>query len=168
MHGAHRLLYEDAQHGRQIDVFVDSFVMCHELPLAERINVVPRTLPPADILMTKLQIVQLNAKDRGDLYALLLSHELGHARDDAINLNRIVALTSNDWGLQHTVELNLARLCDGLGEQPLGDHDRAVLAQHIDDLATALEAAPKSRRWKLRAKVGERKQWYEEPEEVDR
>jgi hypothetical protein len=168
LHGARRLLYDDTDHGRQIDVFVDSFSMCHELPLAERIPVLPRTLPPADILMTKLQIVELNAKDRGDLYALLLSHELGHATDDAIDVERIVALSSNDWGLQHTFEINLGRLHEGLSEQPLSDPETRALRQRIDELGAAMDAAHKSRRWKLRAKVGERKQWYDEPEEVDR
>ena len=74
LHGAHRLLYDDPSHGRQIDVFVESFSMCHELPLAEQIPVRPYTLPPADVLMTKLQIVELNEKDQRDLYALLCTH----------------------------------------------------------------------------------------------
>jgi hypothetical protein len=30
-----------------------------------------------------------------------------------------------------------------------------------------IEEAPKSRAWKLRAKIGERKRWYDLPEEVD-
>jgi Uncharacterised nucleotidyltransferase len=173
LHGAHRLLYDDPSHGRQIDVFVESFSMCHELPLAERIPVRPHTLPPADVLMTKLQIVQLNEKDRRDLYALLYSHTVSAGREGEggggdIDVERIVALTANDWGLQHTFELNLSRLRAALPEQPLDAAEAASVAERIDLLAQALERAPKTRRWKLRAKVGERKRWYEEPEEVDR
>jgi hypothetical protein len=169
LHGAHRLLYDDPSHGRQIDVFVESFSMCHELPLAEQIPVRRYTLPAADVLMTKLQIVELNEKDRRDLYALLCTHTVSAGEGEGkIDVGRIVALTSNDWGLQHTFELNLDRLRAALSEQPLDAGDAAAVAERIDVLAKALEDAPKTRKWKLRAKVGERKRWYEEPEEVDR
>lgn len=172
LHGAHRLLYDDQSYGRQIDVFVESFSMCHELPLAEQIPVRRYTLPAADVLMTKLQIVQLNEKDQRDLYALLCTHTVsagqGVAGEGEIDVGRIVALTSNDWGLQHTFELNLDRLRAALSEQPLAADEAAAVAERIDVLAKALEDAPKTRKWKLRAKVGERKRWYEEPEEVDR
>jgi hypothetical protein len=173
LHGARRLLYDDSAHGRQIDVFVDTFSMCHELPLAEQIPIRPYTLPAADVLMTKLQIVELNEKDRRDLYALLCTHTVSAAPgattgEGEIDVGRIVALTSNDWGLQHTFELNLGRLRTALPEQPLAANEAAAVAERIDALDQALEDAPKTRKWKLRAKVGERKRWYEEPEEVDR
>jgi hypothetical protein len=169
LHGARRLLYDDSAHGRQIDVFVDTFSMCHELPLAEQIPARPHTLPAADILMTKLQIVELNEKDQRDLFALLCTHTVATGRGEGeIDVARIAELTSNDWGLQHTFELNLERLRAALGEQPLAAEQAAAVAERIDELARALEEAPKSRKWKLRAKVGERKRWYEEPEEVDR
>jgi hypothetical protein len=165
LNGSRRLLYDDLQHGRQIDVFVETFSMCHSLPLAASLTVRPQTLPAAELLMTKLQIVELNAKDRGDLYALLDSLELG---PEGIDVERIVALTANDWGLQHTFELNLARLRAALTSQPLPPERQDEVARRIDAIAAAMEAAPKSRKWKLRAKVGERKRWYEEPEEIDR
>jgi hypothetical protein len=170
LHGAHRLLYDDLSHDRQVDVFVESFSMCHELPLADRIPFRRQTLPAADVLMTKLQIVRLNEKDRRDLYALLHTHDVspGSNAEDTVDVDRIVALTSNDWGLQHTFELNLDRLRDGLSEQLLDPAEAAAIAQRIDVIAKALADAPKTRKWKLRAKVGERKRWYDEPEEVDR
>jgi hypothetical protein len=168
LNGARRLLFHDPEHGRQIDVFVDSFAMCHELPLAERLSTRPGTLPAAEVLMTKLQIVSLNAKDRSDIFALLHSHEVAGHDDGAVNVERIAQLTRDDWGLQHTFELNLDRLREALPGQPLDDGDRAAVAGRIDALAGAMEAAPKSRRWKMRARLGERKRWYEEPEEVDR
>ncbi len=168
LNGARRLLFLDQTHGRQIDVFVDRFEMCHELPLTERLTLLPATLPAAEVLMTKLQIVELNAKDRGDLYALLYSHEVADHDDQAINVDRITSLTAEDWGLQRTFEINLDRLTVALADEGLDDESRAVIAGRIEALAAAIEAAPKSRRWKLRARVGERKRWYEEPEEVDR
>jgi hypothetical protein len=168
LNGTRRLLYDDVGHGRQIDVFVETFVMCHALPLADRLTIRPGTLPAAEVLMTKLQIVELNAKDLGDLYALLASHDVADHDDAAVNVDRIVALTANDWGLQHTFELNLARLREGLATQPLAPTERERIAHRIDALGAAMQAAQKSRKWKLRAKVGERRRWYEEPEEIER
>jgi hypothetical protein len=119
--------------------------------------------------MTKLQIVELNAKDRADALSLLLAHEVVTGRDDgAINVAQIVRLTAQDWGLQHTFELNLERLVQALPELALSDAERRLIEGRISTLGDAMSAAPKSRRWKLRARLGERKQWYDEPEEVDR
>lgn len=163
LNGARRLLYNDLEHGRQIDVFVGNFEMCHRLPLAERLAVQPETLPAADLLMTKLQIVKLNAKDRGDLYALFDSQDL-----EALELDWITQLTATDWGLHHTFEINLARLREALAEQGLEPERAAGIEARIEAIDEAIQQAPKSRKWKLRARVGERKHWYQEPEEVDR
>lgn len=168
LNGASRMLFFDLEHSRQIDVFVERFVMCHELPVAARLTQRPDTLPAAEVLMTKLQIVHLNAKDRHDLYALIYSHEVAGHDDQAVNAAIIARLTSEDWGLHRTFELNFQRLREGLPDLPLDDAAVAEIAERIDALAAAMDAAPKSRRWKLRAQIGERKRWYEEPEEVDR
>ncbi len=173
LNGARRLLFVDPVHGRQIDVFVGRFEMCHELPLAERIGVHQDTLPAAELLMTKLQIVELNRKDQRDAFALLDGAEVGIgdvAADGApaIDATRIASLTSQDWGLQRTFDLNLERLRGSLEALELDPDRRAAIGTRVDRLAAAMEDAPKSRRWKLRARIGERKQWYEEPEEVRR
>ncbi|HEY4095397.1 MAG TPA: hypothetical protein VGM33_07805 [Baekduia sp.] len=164
LNGARRLLFHDPAGDAQIDVFVESFEMCHSLPFADSLGRPGPTLPATDLLMSKLQIVSLNAKDRSDLYALLLGCDLRDGDHRAIEPERVAALTGRDWGLHHTFELNLGRLREGLaaGEAP------AEVGGAIDALATAIEQAPKSRAWKLRARIGERKRWYEDPEEVDR
>jgi Uncharacterised nucleotidyltransferase len=168
LNGARRLLFEDPPSGHKIDVFVESFEMCHALPLAERLSVREDTLPAAELAMTKLQVVSLNAKDRSDLYALLHALEVADHDEDAINAVRIAELTSGDWGLHHTFELNFARLREGLTEVGLSEQEQATMRARIDALHEAIEQAPKSRGWRMRARVGERKRWYEEPEEVDR
>jgi hypothetical protein len=169
LHGQRRLLFRDELNERQVDAFIGEFRMCHELPLAERLELLPLTLPAAELLMSKLQIVHLNSKDRADALRLLLSHEVALDRDEgAINVARIVDLTSQDWGLQHTFELNLARLVEALPALPLSDAERAAAGERIEELIEAMSSAPKSRRWKLRARIGERAQWYDEPEEVER
>jgi Uncharacterised nucleotidyltransferase len=168
LNGARRLLFEDPPSGHKIDVFVESFEMCHALPLAERLSVREDTLPAAELAMTKLQVVSLNAKDRSDLYALLHALEVADHDEDAINAVRIAELTSGDWGLHHTFELNFSRLREGLTEVGLSEQEQATMRARIDTLHEAIEQTPKSRGWRMRARIGERKRWYEEPEEVDR
>lgn len=164
LNGARRMLFHDPRSTAQVDVFVGEFSMCHTLPLSESLERPGPTLPATDLVMTKLQIVELNAKDRSDLYALLSGCDVGDGDHAAIEPSRMAKLTSGDWGLHHTFELNLAKLRAGVeaGEGP------ASAAVAIDALAEAMEAEPKSRGWKMRARIGERKRWYELPEEVDR
>jgi hypothetical protein len=164
LNGSRRLLFHDPLSEAQVDVFVGEFSMCHELPLADSLQRRGPSLPATDLVMTKLQIVELNAKDRSDLYALLSGCDVGEDDPVAIEPSRLASLTGRDWGLHHTFELNLAKLRAGVdaGEGP------AAAGVAIDALAQAMEAEPKSRGWKMRAKIGERKRWYELPEEVER
>jgi hypothetical protein len=41
-----------------------------------------------------------------------------------------------------------------------------VVVDRLSRLRSGFEEVPKSRGWKLRARVGDRKRWYELPEEV--
>lgn len=168
LNGARRLIFHHDPTGHKIDVFVESFEMCHALPLAERIDVEQRTLAAAELALTKLQVVKLNPKDQGDLYALFAGLPVADHDADAINGARIAELTARDWGLCHTLELNLDRLREGLPESALDAGERVLVRERLDALSAAIEAAPKTRGWKLRAKIGERKRWYELPEEVER
>ncbi len=172
LNGARRLLFTEPGGTRRVDVFVGGFEMCHWLPLAERLGDGGRVLPAAELALTKLQIVALNGKDRGDLYALLLACEIaeddGGAGAPAIDGRRIGALAGVDWGLQHTLELNLGRLRAGLAETELAGDRRELVERRIAELADVLARAPKSRAWRLRARIGERRRWYEEPEEIAR
>jgi hypothetical protein len=176
VNGARRLLFEEPGGQRHVDVFVGGFQMCHRLPLLESLDGRAAILSAADLALTKLQIVALNPKDRGDLYALLLACPVTDDAADAdrpgeppaIDAQRIAALAGADWGLQHTLELNLARLGAGLAQTGLRTAQQELMQERIAALAGALERAPKSRAWRLRARVGERRRWFEEPEEVAR
>jgi hypothetical protein len=141
LHGTERLLFHDPAHDRRVDVFVGDFRMCHRIPLGERLALEPETIPPAELLLTKLQAVAFEAKDRDDVRALLAAGEVTGAEAD-----RVAALCARDWGLWRTVTANLATCGD------------TALRARID-------AAPKSRRWRARALIGERRRWYAVPEE---
>jgi len=166
MHGARRLLFYDEEHGRQLDVFIHTFEMCHVLPLGETLDLDPLTVPLADLLLTKLQIVTLNAKDRSDAYAILLEHELGAGNAERIDAARIAELCARDWGLYRTLQINFERLLAALPESGLDDGEQRLVAARVEGITEAVERVPKSVKWKARARVGDRVRWYEEPDEV--
>jgi hypothetical protein len=166
MHGARRLLFYDEPNSRQVDVFVGTFEMCHELPLEQRLELERLTLPLAELVLTKLQIVKLNKKDAYDLYSLLLTHEVSDHDDEAINSAWIGQLCGRDWGLCHTVQINLERLRSEFDVPELGPPGLDTIRRRVQQLEEAIERAPKTGKWKLRARVGDRVRWYEDPEEV--
>ena len=162
MNGRERLLFYDNPNERQVDVFVSAFRMCHEIPLERRLDVDEETVPLAELLLTKLQIIELNEKDVRDTVALLLEHEV--TEDDAgVNASHVAQLCADDWGLWRTISRNLEAL---RGRVESYDVDREAVSDRVAVILERIEAEPKSRSWRMRAKVGERKRWYELPEEV--
>jgi hypothetical protein len=168
LNGDRRLLFFDSDHDRQIDVFVGRFHMCHTIPLGERLSLEPVTIPLAELLLTKLQIVQMNQKDVRDIAALLLDHPAGEGDTETVNLPRVSSLCCDDWGLWRTVLVSLDKVEEHSAGFGLEADALRTLRDRVALLRAALHDGPKSTRWKLRAKVGERILWYDLPEEVRR
>jgi hypothetical protein len=166
LNGHERLLFFDDEHDRQVDVFVGQFNMSHRIPLEDRAALEPGTVPLAELLLTKLQIAELNEKDVRDALALLHGHAVGDGDGDEINGRRVAELCAVDWGLWRTFTANLAACREYAGDYDLPAADREEMLTRIDRLAELIEQEPKSRAWRLRAKIGDRKRWYEVPEEV--
>jgi hypothetical protein len=166
MHARERALFFDDEHERQVDVFIGSFRMCHQIPLDDRIGNGAQTVPLAELLLTKLQIIEVNEKDVRDMVLLLYGHDVGDSDEDAVNAGRIAQLCAADWGLCHTITANLERCREHVGNYDLGSANEDRITGRFDTLLARIEEEPKTRGWKLRAKVGERKRWYELPEEV--
>jgi hypothetical protein len=166
LNGADRLMFWDDASGQRVDVLIDRLTMSHEIDLRRRLECDERTLSLADLLLSKLQIHQISDRDLLDIAALLADHSL--AEDDAggINVLYLTTLCADDWGLFRTCQINLERLCQfdasALSRAP---HDPC---QQSTELLRRLEGAPKSLKWKARAAIGERVQWYKVPEEVGR
>jgi hypothetical protein len=172
-HGAKRLLYHSPDGSWHVDVFLDTFEMSHTLDLGARLEAEPLTLAAAELLLTKLQIAEVNAKDLSDAAMLLWDHEpvRGASAGDGpglLNLTRVARVCGEDWGLFTTVTDNLAACADHLPELSIGATDAARIAGRIGDIRQALDDAPKSLSWRMRARVGRRVRWYEVPEEVTR
>ena len=166
LHGHRRLLFYDTENERRVDVFVGRFEMCHTWPLERRLRVTERTIPLADLLLTKLQIFAVNEKDQRDILTILHGHKLRDSDEDGINSAYIAELCAADWGLWRTVTFNIERARSAVPRFNLQLHDEAIVTARLDDLRKRIDSEPKSMKWKLRARVGERMQWYEEPEET--
>jgi hypothetical protein len=169
--GDRRQLYYDEPRGRQIDIFIGDFEMCHKLPMADRVlHVEPLTIPMAELFLSKAQIVELNRKDALDLLALLLDHEAGHADQETINVDVIGDLCAKDWGLYTTISLSIQKLADliGQGDFELDETQVETIQARLARIKEAMDNAPKTAAWRLRAKVGTRVRWYSEVEEVRR
>ena len=172
LYGHKQLYFVDTRRGRPVDVLVDRLEMCHTFEFADRLQLEPRTLPLADLLLSKLQVVKINRKDLLDSLILLQSRPL--AADDAgvINVRRITDLTSTDWGWWRTVTGNLERLAAFMRDDLVADELATDVPPPFDPIAqvtalrSAIDMAPKSFGWKVRARLGDRVRWYEEPEEI--
>jgi hypothetical protein len=180
--GRKQAYFVDVPRKRPVDVLVDNLEMCHRIEFGSRLAKSKPTLPLAELLLSKLQVVKINRKDVLDALILLAEHPL--AEDDgvdalhgpgAINVPRIVEITSNDWGWWRTVTGNLDKLDQYTATEitpedlDLGTGEAVQFdpSAQIAGLRAAIEAAPKSTRWKLRARVGDRMPWYAEPEEME-
>jgi len=163
LNGHQRLLYLDAVNGRQVDIFIDRMRMCHVIELADRLGYDGPTLTPADLLLSKLQVFEVNMKDIVDTTALLLDHPIADHDNDAINASYLARLTSDDWGLHRTLQLNTSKVRDAVKQLEV---DIDLVSKRLDELWQQIDARPKSLKWKLRARVGDRVAWYELPEEV--
>jgi len=163
MQGDRRLYFFDNEHGRQVDVFIDSIRMSHVIDLRDRLDHEGPCCSPSDLLLSKLQIFEMNRKDLVDLIALLLDHPVASNDAEAIDAAYIARLTAEDWRLYHALEVNIEKLLATLNDLEV---DRDLVRSRLDEMWKAIEAQSKPLKWKLRAQVGERVSWYELPEEV--
>jgi hypothetical protein len=166
MHGNRRLGFANPGQQKRVDVFLDVFEMCHKFDMKERMEIDRQTIPLADLLATKLQIIQTNEKDFGDMICLLLDHEVGGTDlRDAVNGEYLARLCSEDWGIYKTFTMKLAMLAVAVEKWDLKEPERDLITRRIGQLSAAIERAPKTIAWKMRAAIGERVRWYELPEE---
>lgn len=166
--GRERRIFYYADSKIHSDVFFDKLRFCHDIDLSRRLNVDYPTISVADLLLEKLQIVEINEKDLIDSMMLFCEHPVAETDEETINSSYISDLCSRDWGLWRTVTGNLSKLKGFLPHYLNVDTDRQRALEGINCLENAIDSKEKSLPWRLRAKVGEKKKWYREVEEVDR
>jgi hypothetical protein len=163
MQGDSRLYFFDNDHNRQVDVFIDAIRMSHVIDLRGRLDHEGPCASPSDLLLSKLQIYEMNRKDLVDLTALLLDHPVASGSDEAIDAEYVARLAADDWRFYHALEVNIAKLDATLEELEV---DRALVRSRLAEIWNAVDAKAKPLKWRLRAQVGDRIRWYELPEEV--
>jgi hypothetical protein len=150
-----------------LDVFFDELEFCHRIPLAGRLHADRPTIPLAELLLSKLQIVRINEKDVVDTILLLLDHELGEGDADVIDLRRITALCADEWGLWRTLTMNLEKVAALAASYPqLAPLQRDRLARAVADIKLAIDDVPKPLAWRMRDRIGDRRQWWTDVDEV--
>lgn len=162
-----RLLFHDPLYGRHIDIFFNKLDFCHVINFVNRLEVEKYTLPLAELLLEKMQIVKINEKDLIDTIMLLREHPLGDNDQETINLTLISQTLAGDWGFWRTVIGNLKLVTEELDHYTrLSEQDRRIVRERIAELQSVIDKSTKTSRWKLRAKIGERVKWYKDVEEL--
>ena len=160
-----RHIYLHPDTGLNVDVFADELYFCHPIPFKGRLQIDSPTISTTDLLLEKMQIVEINLKDFKDTLVLLLEHPLGDGAsgNKHIDVDYIIGIMSADWGVHHTFTTNLRNVPNFIAEFPaIGSGDAEIIRSRIDDLLQAIEDAPKSMKWKMRARIGTRMKWYQE------
>jgi hypothetical protein len=162
-----RAIFENRKLHMHVDVFYEKLDFCHVIPWNGRLEIDSPTIPLAEMLLEKMQIVKINEKDVIDTIMLLLEHPLGEVDNETVNMARVAQLCSEDWGLWRTLTMNLDKVRQlAQGYDQLSAEEKARVAAQVEAALARIEAAPKSLAWRLRARVGDRVRWYKDVEEV--
>jgi hypothetical protein len=166
LQGDKRLIFNDLENQRRVDIFLDVFEMCHRFDFRERLPLDKDTIPLADLLATKLQVVEITEREYRDIIALVHDHQMGNTdSNDTINAAYLAKLCAEDWGIYKTFGINISNVISALQDYKLDPESLALVRERLQDLQSRIDNVPKSMAWKLRAKVGEKKRWYELPEQ---
>ena len=151
-----------------LDIFLDAMRMDHDLDVRTRLDIDAYAIPPADVLLAKLQIGRIAEKDVHDVIALLKDMPLGEVDDSTvICVPRLARVCARDWGMYHDLTQNLAVVLARLDDYALPDSERARVRTDIHALNEAIGGWDKPLRWRLRARIGTRLPWRRDVEERD-
>jgi hypothetical protein len=163
-----RSIFNNPDTGLHVDVFYDKLDFCHLISWNGRLEVDTPTIPLAEMVLEKMQIVKINEKDIIDTIMLLLEHPLGDSDQETINIGRVAQLCAKDWGLWRTTTMNLDKVRQLVQNyNQLSSEQKANVVTQVDAALARMDAEPKNTAWKLRARVGDRVKWYKDVDEVD-
>jgi hypothetical protein len=170
LHGTQRRVFNHPS-GWHADLFVDRLRFCHDVEFRGRLEADFPTIPLAELLLEKLQIVALEPKDALDSFVLLREHQVGDGDRETVNAGLIARIMADDWGFWKTVTTNLERMreyAQGISVYGVRDQDRKDVVEKVETLIERIEREPKTMRWRMRARVGTRIPWYRTVEEMTR
>jgi len=167
-----------------VDVFFDKLLVAnHPIEFKGRLELDYPTITVTDMLLEKIQMWEaFSAKDLKDCLLLLKAHNISEKTEkESIDASCIAKILAQDWGFCYTATTNLKKIkaflleIDKLGPEANIDprkikkEEREEIMQKIDKMLQTIEEEPKTFGWKMRAKIGTKKQWYnpvERPETV--
>ena len=170
-----RNMFINREHGFHVDVFYDALCFSHDVIISDRsrnrLCTKSVTLLPTDILLSKLQVHNITRKDLLDLMILQLCHNFSTSDEpDAINLNYVSSLLSDDWGFYFDAISNLAKVKDLsallLSERVIDADIHDEVMRKTDVLLSSVSEFPKTKNWEKRSRKGTRKIWYREVDEI--
>jgi hypothetical protein len=162
-----RAIFDKSEVGLHIDVFFGKLDFCHVIRWDDRLEVDHPSIPLAEMLLEKMQIVRINEKDIIDTIMLLLEHPMGDVDDETINIKRVGELCSADWGLWRTTTMNLGKVNQlAQGYKQLSGEQKGMIDSQVKAALARIDQEPKSLSWRLRSRVGDRVKWYKEVDEV--
>lgn len=167
-----------------VDVFFDKLLVAnHPIDFRGRLELDYPTIAVTDMLLEKIQIWEaFSVKDLKDCLLLLKAHDIKEKGEkESIDASYISKIFSQDWGFWYTATTNLNNLkkflsdIDKMGPEAqidpslVKEQERSDITGKIEALLERIEKESKSFGWKMRAKIGTKKQWYnpvERPETV--
>ncbi|MDL1912634.1 hypothetical protein FBQ81_18400 [Chloroflexi bacterium CFX6] len=162
-----RSIFDKPGTGLHVDIFYEKLDFCHAIYWKDRLEVDSPTIPLTELLLEKMQIVQINEKDIIDSIMLLLEHPLGETDAETINVKLAAQLCANEWGLWRTTTMNLDKVKQlAQHYDQLTPEQKSRVASQVDAILTRLNSEPKPLAWRLRDRVGDRVKWYKDVDEV--
>jgi hypothetical protein len=167
-----------------VDIFFDKLLVAnHPIDFKGRLELDYPTITVTDMLLEKIQMWEaFSVKDLKDCLLLLKAHNIGEGTEkEQIDAAHIAKILAQDWGFWYTATTNLKKLrkfvseIETLGKEAeidprqIDKKDREEIIQKIDSLLERIEKESKTLGWKMRAKIGTKKKWYnpvERPETV--
>jgi predicted regulator of Ras-like GTPase activity (Roadblock/LC7/MglB family) len=158
-----RLYFSDPARGTNLEIYLDTFAMYHQLDLTPFLTPERAPLPETALLLLRLQLVEMPEAGLREIYALLLNHAVGrHDTPGAIDVSRIARLCADQWGWYKTVTMNLQRLLAFAGKSGAADEE-TIVVERAGQIRQTIDNAPKSLGWQARARLGESVRWYDTP-----
>ncbi|GBD08529.1 hypothetical protein HRbin22_00769 [Candidatus Thermoflexus japonica] len=161
-YGTRRLHFRKPEAGWPVDVFLDAYEMYHRVEFAAALSREEIALPPDWLLLSRLQAVEAGEAELLEIAVLLLDHEVVEGEQpETVDLRVITGLCAEDWGWYRTVTMNLERAARQVEEWE--EPARGRVRERLERLRRAIEAAPKSLGWQMRARLGDAVRWYQTP-----
>ena len=150
-----------------VDVFLDAMKMDHELDFRDRLEINTYAVDPADIFLSKLQIVNLSEKDAHDVVTLCKDVYVDfHPHPGVLDLEHVAETCAGDWGLYIDVMSNIDKVLERLDDYDLSPMETNRIARTLELAQDMMTEHSKSLRWRMRARVGKRLRWYNEVDET--